>query len=93
MHVTSLDIEEVKVLGPKRHGDHRGFFSETFKRSAMAEAGIDVDFVQDNHSVSVEVGTVRGLHFQAPPHAQDKLVRCGRGAVSAVTRFFARARS
>ena len=47
----------------------------------MAEAGVDIDFVQDNHSVSTEVGTLRGLHFQAPPHAQAKLVRCGRGAI------------
>lgn len=47
----------------------------------MAEAGLDYTFVQDNHSISMEVGTLRGLHFQSPPHAQDKLVRCGRGAL------------
>lgn len=66
---------------PNRHGDHRGFFSETYSRRKYSELGIDVEFVQDNHSLSREVGTIRGLHFQAPPHAQAKLVRCGRGAI------------
>ena len=65
----------------KRHGDHRGFFAETYSRRKYFELGIDVEFVQDNHSLSREVGTLRGLHFQAPPHAQAKLVRCGRGAL------------
>ena len=65
----------------KRHGDHRGFFAETYSRRKYSELGIDVEFVQDNHSLSREVGTLRGLHFQAPPHAQAKLVRCGRGAI------------
>jgi dTDP-4-dehydrorhamnose 3,5-epimerase len=79
-----LDIREtalpgVLVLTPKRFGDHRGFFSESWNRARMADAGIDIDWVQDNHSLSREVGTVRGLHFQSPPHAQAKLVRCGRG--------------
>jgi dTDP-4-dehydrorhamnose 3,5-epimerase len=69
----------VVVIVPARHGDHRGFFSETWNRPRMAAAGIDLDFVQDNQSVSATVGTLRGLHFQSPPHAQDKLVRCGRG--------------
>lgn len=69
----------VFVLTPDRFGDHRGFFSESWSRQRMMEHGIDIDFVQDNHSLSAQVGTVRGLHFQAPPHAQDKLVRCGRG--------------
>lgn len=66
---------------PIRHRDHRGFFAETYNRRRYFELGIDVDFVQDNHSLSKEVGTIRGLHFQAPPHAQAKLVRCGRGAI------------
>lgn len=65
----------------KRHGDHRGFFAETYSRFKYSGLGIDVEFVQDNHSLSREVGTLRGLHFQAPPHAQAKLVRCGRGAI------------
>ena len=79
-----LEIEKtalpgVLMLTPRRFGDARGFFSETWNRRRMAENGIDIDFVQDNHSFSASAGTVRGLHFQAPPHAQDKLVRCGRG--------------
>jgi dTDP-4-dehydrorhamnose 3,5-epimerase len=71
----------VLVLTPARFGDHRGFFSESYSHQRMAEHGITTEFVQDNHSLSREVGTVRGLHFQAPPHAQVKLVRCGRGAL------------
>ena len=66
---------------PPRHGDNRGFFGETYSRRRYAEMGIDVEFVQDNHSLSRTVGTLRGLHFQAPPAAQGKLVRCGRGAI------------
>ncbi len=69
------------MITPPRFGDHRGFFSESYSRQKLADHGIDLEFVQDNHSLSREVGTVRGLHFQAPPHAQDKLVRCGRGAL------------
>ncbi|TCP63410.1 dTDP-4-dehydrorhamnose 3,5-epimerase [Rhodovulum bhavnagarense] len=81
-----LEIEEtglpgVVVLTPRRFGDRRGFFSETWNARRMAEHGLDYLFVQDNQSLSAEIGTVRGLHFQAPPHAQDKLVRCGRGAL------------
>jgi dTDP-4-dehydrorhamnose 3,5-epimerase len=71
----------VVILTPARFGDARGFFSESWNKTRMAEAGLDIDFVQDNHSMSAQVGTVRGLHFQAPPHAQGKLVRCGRGAL------------
>lgn len=77
----SLAIPEVKLVRPKKHGDARGFFSETFVRRDFIAAGIDVDFVQDNHSLSADVGTVRGLHFQTPPFAQAKLVRVTRGAV------------
>ena len=65
----------------KRHSDHRGFFAETYSRRKYSELGISDEFVQDNHSHSREVGTLRGLHFQAPPYAQAKLVRCGRGAL------------
>ena len=68
-------------IKPRRHGDRRGFFAETYSRRKYSELGIDVEFVQDNHSLSQEVGTLRGLHFQAPPHAQAKLLRCGRGAI------------
>ena len=81
MDVTSLAIPEVRLIAPVRHGDERGFFSETYNKRAFAAAGIDVDFVQDNHSLSAETGTVRGLHFQLPPRAQAKLLRVLRGAV------------
>lgn len=81
MEVEPLAIAAVKRLTPARHGDHRGFFSEVYNRDRLAAAGIDVAFVQDNHSFSAERGTVRGLHFQAPPFAQDKLVRVTKGAV------------
>src|SRR5688572_5915543 len=79
--VTSLAIADVKLVTPARLGDHRGFFSEVYNKEAFAAAGIAVDFVQDNHSGSLERGTVRGLHFQAPPFAQAKLVRVVKGAL------------
>lgn len=79
--IESLDIPEVKVIRPTRHRDQRGFFSETYSKSALAEAGINVEFVQDNHAMSVRKGTIRGLHFQVSPFAQDKLVRVVRGAI------------
>ena len=74
-------MESVLKIEPKRHGDHRGFFAETYSRARYSDRGIRHEFVQDNHSLSALVGTLRGLHFQAPPHAQAKLVRCGRGAI------------
>lgn len=79
--VHTLTLPDLKVLRPVRHGDHRGFFSEAYSRKAFAEAGLDVEFVQDNHSLSAEAGTVRGLHFQIPPFAQHKLVRVTRGSI------------
>ena len=81
MQIDEFGISAVKLLIPRKHGDRRGFFSEVYNQRALAQAGIDVEFVQDNHSLSAERGTVRGLHFQAPPFAQDKLVRVVRGAV------------
>ena len=69
------------MIEPDRFVDQRGFFAETYSQRVYAELGINENFVQDNHSLSAEIGTVRGLHFQAPPHAQAKLVRCGRGAI------------
>jgi dTDP-4-dehydrorhamnose 3,5-epimerase len=81
MDVVSLAIPEVRLLSPAKHGDHRGFFSETYSKRAFAAAGIGIEFVQDNHSLSAEAGTLRGLHFQVPPHAQAKLLRVTRGAV------------
>jgi dTDP-4-dehydrorhamnose 3,5-epimerase len=81
MKIEPQAIADVLLITPQRFGDARGFFSETFRRSALAEAGFDRDFVQDNHSLSEKRGTVRGLHFQLEPHAQDKLIRVTRGAV------------
>jgi len=81
MQIEQTALPGVLILTPQRFGDHRGFFSESWSRQRMADHGLDFDFVQDNHSLSAAVGTVRGLHFQTPPHAQDKLVRCGRGAL------------
>lgn len=71
----------VTLITPKRFGDDRGWFSETWHRQRLADQGIATDFVQDNHSLSRPVGTLRGLHFQTPPHAQAKLVRCVAGAI------------
>ena len=81
MKVTATALPDVLLIEPVRFGDNRGFFSESWNKERMAEHGINVDFVQDNHSLSSAVGTVRGLHFQAPPNAQAKLVRCGRGVL------------
>jgi dTDP-4-dehydrorhamnose 3,5-epimerase len=76
-----LRIPDVVLLFPDRFDDERGFFSETFRAAALKSAGIDLDFVQDNHVLSTQRGVLRGLHFQAPPSAQGKLVRCTRGAI------------
>ncbi len=81
MDITSLEIEAVKLVRPKRHSDPRGYFVETWNRRAFADAGIDLDFVQDNCSFSRPIGTIRGLHFQTPPRAQAKLIRAVRGSV------------
>jgi dTDP-4-dehydrorhamnose 3,5-epimerase len=81
MKIESLGIPEVKLLTPIKHQDPRGFFVESYNRQAFAKLGIDIDFVQDNHSLSVPKGTLRGLHFQAPPFAQTKLVHCTRGSI------------
>ncbi|MEM1234580.1 MAG: dTDP-4-dehydrorhamnose 3,5-epimerase [Pseudomonadota bacterium] len=81
MQITETALPGVLLLEPRRFGDARGFFSESWNRKTLAQHGFEEDFVQDNHSLSAEVGTIRGLHFQAPPHAQGKLVRCGRGSL------------
>jgi dTDP-4-dehydrorhamnose 3,5-epimerase len=82
MQVSETAIPVVKILTPRKHGDHRGFFSEIYSRKAMRElAGIDLEFVQDNHSLSAEKGVLRGLHFQIAPMAQDKLIRVVHGAI------------
>lgn len=74
-------LSVVQKIVPRRFGDRRGFFAETYSARNYAALGVNVEFVQDNHSLSREANTVRGLHFQCPPHAQAKLVRCGRGAI------------
>jgi dTDP-4-dehydrorhamnose 3,5-epimerase len=81
-----IGIERFQIPGPllvqvRRFEDQRGFFSETYNARAFAEAGMRQAFVQDNHSLSRDKGTVRGLHFQRPPHAQEKLVRVLRGRI------------
>ena len=81
MQVEATAIPAVKIVTPKKHGDARGFFSETYSKAAFDAAGLDFVFVQDNHSLSATAGTLRGLHFQAPPFAQAKLVRVARGRV------------
>lgn len=81
MEIVETGLAGLKILTPARFGDARGFFSESYSRFELAKHGIYVEFVQDNHSMSAKLGTVRGLHFQAPPHAQAKLVRCGRGRI------------
>lgn len=80
MQIETTPLPGVLLLTPARHGDARGFFSESWNRKTLADAGVVLpEFVQDNHSMSAQTGTVRGLHYQAPPFAQGKLVRCGRG--------------
>jgi dTDP-4-dehydrorhamnose 3,5-epimerase len=79
--VQTLAIPEVKLLTPPIFRDERGFFSETYSRKALASAGIDIAFVQDNHALSRAAGVLRGLHFQIDPHPQGKLVRVVRGAI------------
>lgn len=76
-----LGLPGVLEIVPKRFGDARGFFVETYNRARFAGIGIDHEFVQDNHSLSASPGTLRGLHYQLPPHAQAKLVRVVRGAI------------
>lgn len=74
-------IPDLWIFTPERHGDDRGFFSETWSRAAFDKAGLAFDWCQDNHSQSRDVGVLRGLHYQAPPCAQTKLVRCTRGRI------------
>jgi len=82
MKIQSQNIDAIKLITPQKYGDDRGFFMETFRQQSFNEAlDQEVIFVQDNHSLSIPAGTIRGLHFQAPPHAQGKLVRCIRGSI------------
>jgi dTDP-4-dehydrorhamnose 3,5-epimerase len=81
MQVRPTALPDVKVLTPKRFGDARGYFCETWSQTRADAAGIEVSFVQDNESLSARAGTLRGLHYQAPPFAQAKLVRVAKGAI------------
>ena len=81
MKLTPQSIPDVLLIEPAKYGDARGFFSEVWKRSALAAQGFTADFVQDNHSHSQAIGVLRGLHFQRPPAAQGKLVRVIRGRI------------
>jgi dTDP-4-dehydrorhamnose 3,5-epimerase len=81
MHIERLAIPDIWLVTPNKHGDARGFFSETFRADVFAANGMTTPFIQDNHVRSTQKGVLRGLHFQTPPHAQGKLVRCTRGSI------------
>ncbi len=84
LQIYELAMPGVYLLEPEKHGDDRGFFSETYNKCVFESFGLGTGFVQDNHSLSAQKGTVRGLHFQTPPDAQAKLVRVLRGAIQDV---------
>lgn len=77
----NYEVLGLRLIETRRFSDNRGYFAETYSYKGLKNLGLSISFVQDNHSVSTEIGTLRGLHFQVPPHAQAKLVRCGRGAI------------
>lgn len=81
MEIKSFNIAGPKLVIPQHIGDERGYFAETFRADLVAEHIGEIAFVQDNESLSVRQGTIRGLHFQSEPHAQGKLVRCTAGAL------------
>jgi dTDP-4-dehydrorhamnose 3,5-epimerase len=81
MQIERFPIDGIVAIAPVKRGDARGFFSETYRKDVLAAEGITLEFVQDNHVYSAAAGVLRGLHFQTPPHAQGKLVRCIRGSV------------
>ncbi|MGA9869293.1 MAG: dTDP-4-dehydrorhamnose 3,5-epimerase [Acetobacteraceae bacterium] len=81
MNVETLSIPDVKLLTPARFADARGFFSETWSERRYTSLGIPGPFVQDNHALSIQAGTLRGLHMQIAPSVQGKLVHCVRGAI------------
>jgi len=81
MTIDELNIAGVLLITPKRFSDSRGWFSETYSLNEFRKCGLEPNFVQDNHSLSLKAGTIRGFHFQRPPHAQAKLVRCIRGRI------------
>lgn len=81
MNIVKTNVEDVIIIEPKVFGDHRGWFTETYSKEKFKEHGVEIDFIQDNHSFSAQKGTLRGLHFQLNPKAQTKLVRCTKGKV------------
>ncbi|EIB7890456.1 dTDP-4-dehydrorhamnose 3,5-epimerase [Listeria monocytogenes] len=81
MEIIESKLAGVKLVKPKVFGDHRGFFMESYNEKAFHEAGIDMKFIQDNHSLSVEAGVLRGMHYQTNPKAQTKLIRVATGAI------------
>lgn len=81
MNIIKTEIDDVLILEPRVFGDHRGWFTETYSKTKFQELGINIEFVQDNHSMSAQKGTLRGLHFQTSPKAQTKLVRCTKGRI------------
>ena len=81
MKVIDTKLKDVKIIEMDVFGDHRGFFTESYTRQNFSNAGIDIDFLQDNHSLSVEPGVLRGMHFQTEPKAQTKLVRTTTGGI------------
>jgi dTDP-4-dehydrorhamnose 3,5-epimerase len=81
MIVTETRLRDVWLIEPQCHGDHRGWFTETYSLAMMTANGFETVFIQDNHSYTALKGTLRGLHFQNNPRAQTKLVRCTRGAI------------
>lgn len=82
MLIETTALADVLIITPRRFGDARGWFSEVWNETALQEAGVNLPpFIQDNHSYSAPAHTLRGLHYQRPPRAQDKLVRCSRGRI------------
>lgn len=81
MNVLETTLQDVKIIEMPVFGDHRGFFTESYTKEKFLENGIDIDFIQDNHSLSVEPGVLRGMHFQTPEKAQTKLVRATTGVI------------
>ncbi|MBS4026532.1 MAG: dTDP-4-dehydrorhamnose reductase [Clostridia bacterium] len=81
MNITKTEIEDVLIIEPRVFGDNRGWFTETYSKKIFKENEIDIDFIQDNHSMSAQKGTLRGLHFQTDPKSQTKLIRCTKGKI------------
>ena len=79
--VTETTLTDAKIVEPAVFGDHRGFFTESYSDKDFKEAGLEFNFIQDNHSLSVEAGVLRGLHFQEGQAAQTKLIRVITGCV------------